>query len=173
MIHSFFVPAFRIKKDAVPGRYNIAWFQATKTGGYHLFCAEYCGTEHSQDDRPRGGDGARGVPGLARRRAGAGVAGAAGEKLFTDLNCITCHRTDGAGRGPVLNGIFGRTVELASGEHVVADEAYVRESILSPAAKVVAGYQPVMPTFQGQASEEQLLALIAYIESLRTPSAPC
>ena len=94
----------------------------------------------------------------------------AGEKLFTELNCITCHRPDSAGRGPVLNGIFGRPVSLASGERVVADEAYVRESILSPAAKVVAGYQPVMPTFLGQVSEEQLIALIAYIESLQVPS---
>jgi cytochrome c oxidase subunit 2 len=92
---------------------------------------------------------------------------AAGEKLFTELNCVTCHRPDSAGRGPVLAGVFGRKVRLASGETVVADEAYVRESIVNPAAKVVAGYQPVMPTFQGQVSEEQLIALVAYIQSLQ------
>jgi len=95
---------------------------------------------------------------------------AAGEKLFTELNCITCHRADSAGRGPVLQGLFGRRVRLSDGETVVADEAYVRESIVNPAAKVVAGYQPVMPTFQGQVSEEQLIALVAYIHSLQAPS---
>jgi cytochrome c oxidase subunit 2 len=93
-----------------------------------------------------------------------------GERLFTELNCITCHRPDSAGRGPVLNGIFGRPVALASGERVMADEAYVRESILNPAAKVVAGYQPVMPTFLGQVSEDQLIALVAYVGSLQVPS---
>jgi len=169
-IHSFFVPAFRIKKDAVPGRYNMAWFRATKTGSYHLFCSEYCGTEHSRmtgrivvmepDDYETW---------LAGGPAPESPV-AAGEKLFTELNCITCHRPDSAGRGPVLQGIFGRPVKLASGETVVADEAYVRESITSPAAKVVAGYQPVMPTYQGQVSEEQLIALVAFIQSLPLPS---
>ena len=169
-IHSFFVPAFRIKKDAVPGRYNMAWFRATKTGSYHLFCSEYCGTEHSRmtgrivvmepDDYETW---------LAGGPAPESPV-AAGEKLFTELNCITCHRPDSAGRGPVLQGIFGRPVKLASGETVVADEAYVRESITSPAAKVVAGYQPVMPTYQGQVSEEQLIALVAFIPSLPLPS---
>jgi cytochrome c oxidase subunit 2 len=170
VIHSFFVPAFRIKKDAVPGRYNMAWFRATRTGSFHLFCAEFCGTEHS---RMIGR-----VVVMEPEEYQVWLAGGptpdspvhAGEKLFTELNCITCHRPDSAGRGPVLNGIFGRPVALANGERVIADEAYVRESILSPAAKVVAGYQPVMPTYQGQASEEQLLALIAYIESLQVPS---
>jgi cytochrome c oxidase subunit 2 len=169
-IHSFFVPAFRIKKDAVPGRYNMAWFRATKTGTYHLFCAEYCGTEHSKMIGR--------VVVMEPEEYQVWLAGGpapespvlAGEKLFTEFNCITCHRPDSAGRGPVLNGIFGRPVSLASGERVVADEAYVRESITSPAAKVVAGYQPVMPTFLGQVSEEQLIALIAYIESLQVPS---
>ena len=169
-IHSFFVPAFRVKKDAVPGRYNMAWFRATKTGSYHLFCAEYCGTEHSKMIGR--------VVVMEPEEYQVWLAGGpapespvlAGEKLFSELNCITCHRPDSAGRGPVLNGIFGRPVNLASGERVVADEAYVRESILSPAAKVVAGYQPVMPTFLGQVNEEQLIALIAYIESLQVPS---
>jgi cytochrome c oxidase subunit II len=169
-IHSFYVPAFRIKKDAVPGRYNVAWFRATKTGTFHLFCAEYCGTEHS---RMIGR-----VVVMEPEEYQVWLAGGPtpespvllGEKLFTDLNCITCHRMDDAGRGPVLRGIFGRTVKLASGDEIVADAAYVRESILTPAAKVVAGYQPVMPTFQGQVNEEQILALIAYIESLRVPT---
>src|SRR5512143_1616270 len=166
-IHSFFVPAFRIKRDAVPGRYNTAWFRATKPGRYHLFCAEYCGTEHSRMT----GWVVVLPPGEYQTWLGGGPPpespAAAGEKLFTDLNCVTCHRPDSAGRGPVLVGVFGRKVRLASGETVVADEAYVRESIVNPAAKVVAGYQPVMPTFQGQVSEEQLIALVAYIQSLQ------
>jgi len=170
-IHSFFVPAFRIKKDAVPGRYNIAWFRATKTGSYHLFCAEYCGTEHA---RMTGRVVVMEPEDYQTWLAGGPAPEspvAAGEKLFTELNCVTCHRPDDAGRGPVLLGIFGRPVRLASGEEVVADEAYVRESIVSPAAKVTAGYQPVMPTFQGQVSEEQLIGLVAYIQSLRIPPA--
>jgi cytochrome c oxidase subunit 2 len=169
-IHSFFVPAFRIKKDAVPGRYNVAWFRATKTGTYHLFCAEYCGTEHSKMTGR--------VVVMAPEAYQTWLAGGpppespvvAGEKLFAELNCATCHRPDSAGRGPVLQGLFGRPVKLASGDTVVADEAYVRESVVYPAAKVVAGYQPVMPTYQGQVSEEQLIALVAYIESLQVPT---
>jgi cytochrome c oxidase subunit 2 len=91
----------------------------------------------------------------------------AGEKLFSELNCATCHRTDNSGRGPILVGLLGRKVQLQNGESVVADEAYVRESILNPAARVVAGYQPVMPTYQGQVTEESMLQLIAYIQSLQ------
>jgi cytochrome c oxidase subunit II len=169
VIHSFFVPAFRIKKDAVPGRYNTAWFRATKTGSFHLFCAEYCGTEHARMTgrivvmEPQ--DYETWLAGGPTPESPA----AGGEKLFTELNCVTCHRPDNAGRGPVLAGIFGRPVKLANGETVVADEAYVRESIVNPAAKVVAGYQPVMPTFQGQVSEEQLIDLVAYVQSLRIP----
>jgi cytochrome c oxidase subunit 2 len=169
-IHSFFVPAFRIKKDAVPGRYNVAWFRATKTGSFHIFCAEYCGTEHA---RMTGRVIVMEPEAYQTWLAGGPPAEspvAAGEKLFTELNCVTCHRPDSAGRGPVLTGVFGRQVHLASGDSVVADEAYVRESIVNPAAKVVAGYQPVMPTFQGQVSEEQLIALVAYIQSLQVPA---
>jgi cytochrome c oxidase subunit 2 len=169
-IHSFFVPAFRIKKDAVPGRYNVAWFRATKPGTYHLFCAEYCGTEHA---RMTGRIVVMAPEGYQTWLAGGPPADSpvvAGEKLFVELNCITCHRPDSAGRGPVLQGIFGRPVRLASGDTVVADEAYVRESIVNPAARVVAGYQPVMPTYQGQVTEEQLIALVAYIQSLQVPA---
>jgi cytochrome c oxidase subunit 2 len=168
VIHSFFVPAFRLKADVIPGRYTTLWFNATRTGRFHLFCAEYCGTKHS------------GMIGtivvmepneyqawLAGAAAATGSLAAQGQKLFTDLACITCHRGDGQGRGPVLDGLFGRRVELATGDTVVADDAYVRESILSPSAKVVAGFQPLMPTFQGLVSEEQLLALIEYVKSLK------
>ncbi len=170
-IHSFFVPAFRIKKDAVPGRYNVAWFRATRPGRYHLLCSEYCGTEHSRMTGE--------IVVMEPAAYEAWLAGGpppespavAGEKLFNELNCVTCHKPDSGGRGPVLIGIYGKPVHLSTGETVTADDAYIRESIVTPAAKVVAGYQPVMPSFEGQVSEEQLLALVAYIRSLQTPAA--
>ena len=166
VIHSFFVPAFRVKMDVVPGRYTATWFEATKPGTFHLFCAQYCGTVHA-------GMGGRVVvmtPTAYEAWLSGGVTGEslveAGERLFQQLGCATCHRPDGTGLGPVLVGLFGQTVRLQSGETVVADEAYIRESVLNPTAKVVAGYKPVMPTFQGLISEEGLLQLIAYIRSL-------
>jgi cytochrome c oxidase subunit II len=170
VIHSFYVPAFRIKKDAVPGRYQTLWFQATKPGRYHLFCAEYCGTKHS---------GMIGWVDVMEPAAfqswltggGTGSLAAEGQKTFQSLGCVTCHRADAQGRGPRLEGLFGRTVTLAGGEQVVADADYVRESIVTPAARVVAGYQPVMPTYQGLVSEEGLMQLIAYIQSLQEPAA--
>jgi cytochrome c oxidase subunit 2 len=170
VIHSFFVPAFRIKKDVVPGRYVTAWFQATRAGTYHLFCAEYCGTKHS------GMIGTVTVmePAAFQTWLSGGATGtslaAAGEKLFTDLACVTCHRGDTEARGPKLEGLFGRPVSLANGERLVADEAYIRESIVNPTAKIVAGFQPVMPAYQGLVTEEGLMQLVAYIESLSGPA---
>jgi cytochrome c oxidase subunit II len=173
VIHDVFVPAFRIKADVLPGRYTHIWFQATKPGRYHLFCAEYCGTRHS------GMIGEVVVMEPSEYQtwlsggAPEGSLAAAGEKLFQDLACVTCHRADVQGRGPTLQGLFGKTVQLQNGETVVADEAYVRESILRPSAKITAGYQPIMPTFQGLISEEQLLELIEYVKSLHTqPQTP-
>jgi cytochrome c oxidase subunit II len=166
VIHSFFVPAFRIKKDAVPGRYTTAWFQATKPGTYHLFCAEYCGTKHSamigwvQVMEP-----AAFQSWLTGSVSGLTLA-AAGEKRFQELGCVTCHRADSGARGPQLDGLFGKPVQLAGGQTVTADEAYVRESIVTPTAKIVAGYQPIMPTYQGLVDEEGLMQLVAYVQSL-------
>ncbi len=174
VLHSFFIPAFRVKADVIPGRYNVLWFTPTKPGRYHLFCAEYCGTKHS------------GMIGwvevmeptdfqawLGGGRASDSPA-AAGEKLFQDLVCISCHRDDAQARGPQLKGLFGHTVRLQGGATAVADEAYIRESIVNPQAKIVDGFLPIMPTFQGLVSEEQLLQLIAYVRSLgeATPPAP-
>jgi cytochrome c oxidase subunit 2 len=168
VIHSFYIPAFRIKQDAVPGRYTSLWFKAEKPGTYHLFCAEYCGTEHSrmigsvivmeQRDYENW---------LAGGTAGKSMV-AAGADLFTARACVTCHRaTPGiTQRGPKLEGVYGSQVKLADGRTVVADDNYLRESILNPTAKVVAGYDPVMPAFQGQVTEEQLAQLIAYVRSL-------
>jgi cytochrome c oxidase subunit 2 len=170
VIHSFFVPDFRVKQDVLPGRYTTLWFEATKVGKFHLFCAEYCGTDHSgmggwihvmepQDFQAwLSGGAAEGS--LADR----------GQRLFQDLGCATCHQTQTSGRGPSLVGLFGQNVQLAGGGTVRADEAYIRESILQPAAKVVAGFEPVMPTFQGVVTEEGVLQLIEYIKSLAPPA---
>jgi cytochrome c oxidase subunit 2 len=168
VIHDLFVPAFRVKADVIPGRYTHLWFQPTKPGRYHLFCAEYCGTRHSGMTgsvvvmEPE--DFQAWLSGGAQE----GSLAAAGEKLFSDLACNTCHRPDARGRGPVLNNLFGEEQLLQNNERVVVDEAYLRESILQPAAKITAGYQPVMPAFQGLVSEEGLLELIEYIKSLKT-----
>jgi len=166
VIHSFYVPAFRVKADVVPGRYTTAWFEGIKPGRYHLFCAEYCGTNHSA----MGGWVEVMEPTDYQAWMSGGATGtsfaALGQKLFRDLACNTCHRSDATGRGPVLEGLFGRTVTLQGGGTVKADEVYIRESVLNPRAKVVAGFEPIMPTFQGLASEEQLLQLIAYIRSI-------
>jgi cytochrome c oxidase subunit 2 len=172
VIHSFYVPAFRIKKDAVPGRYNLAWFQATKPGRYHLFCAEYCGTKHSamigwvEVMEP-----AAFQAWLSGAASGLSLA-AAGEKRFNELGCITCHRAASGARGPQLEGLFGKTVALANAPAVVADEGYIRESIVAPTAKIVAGYQPIMPTYQGLVDEEGLMQLVAYVQSLARPGEP-
>ena len=171
VIHDVFVPAFRVKADVIPGRYVTIWFRATKPGRYHLFCAEYCGTRHS------GMTGEVIVMEPAEYQAwlsGGAQGGSladAGQKLFNELACNTCHRPDAQGRGPVLDGLLGKTVRLQSGDTIVADEAYVRESILNPSAKITAGYQPIMPTFQGLVTEEQLLELIEYVKSLQSQKA--
>jgi cytochrome c oxidase subunit 2 len=172
VIHDVFVPAFRIKADVLPGRYTNIWFQATTPGRYHLFCAEYCGTRHS------GMTGEVVVMEPTEYQAwlsggsGEGSLASAGEKLFQDLACNTCHRSDTQGRGPVLQDLFGKTQTLQSGETIVVDEAYLRESILNPAARITANFQPIMPAFQGLVSEEQLLELIEYLKALHAqPSA--
>jgi cytochrome c oxidase subunit 2 len=167
VIHSFYVPAFRIKQDVLPGRYTTAWFEATRAGEYHLFCAEYCGTQHSgMIGRVVVLEPAQYEEWLAGAPAAESLV-AAGERLFQRYGCINCHTPEaGRGRCPVLIGVYGKPVPLASGQIVTADEAYLRESILNPRAKVVAGYSPIMPTFQGQLNEEQLLEIIAYLKSL-------
>ena len=165
VIHSFFIPAFRVKQDAVPGQYRTMWFEPSKPGEYHLFCAEYCGTDHSKmigrivvmED-------------TAYQTWLGGYTGEtpvqAGEKLFTQFDCVNCHASGRRQRCPNLTGLYGTVVPLAGGGSARFDEAYIRESILDPKAKIAAGFEPLMPTFRGQVSEEQMLALIAYIKSL-------
>jgi cytochrome c oxidase subunit 2 len=164
VIHSFYVPAFRIKQDVLPGRYTTTWFEAIKPGTYHLFCTEYCGTQHSGMIGSvivmEPAEFATWLSGGAKQSLAS-----AGETLFQQLGCTSCHLDQGTGRGPVLTGLLGRQVQLTNGTTIVADETYVRESILNPQAKIVAGYQPIMPTFKGLVSEEQLLQLIAYIKA--------
>jgi cytochrome c oxidase subunit 2 len=169
VIHSFYVPAFRVKQDVIPGRYSSLWFEATKPGTYHLFCAEYCGTLHSgMIGRIVAMEPAAFEAWLAGETTGGNVPVAvAGENVFRAQGCGTCHRADGSGQGPTLAGLFGRTVTLESGATVTADDGYLRESIVNPQAKIVAGYKPVMPTFQGLLSEEDVMRLLAYVKSLK------
>jgi cytochrome c oxidase subunit II len=167
VIHDFFVPAFRVKKDVLPGRYTTVWFEATAAGEYHLFCSQYCGTQHSlmigrivvmpvTEYQAWLSGGATGVS-----------MATAGERLFQRLGCNTCHVESGAGRGPSLAGLFGKTVKLAGGNSVIADETYIRESIVNPQAKIVAGYEPIMPVFKGLISEDGILQILAYLKTLK------
>ena len=167
VIHDVFVPAFRVKADVLPGRYTNIWFQPTKPGRYHLFCAEYCGTRHSGMIGEVVVMDPTGYQAWLSGGTAQGSLASAGEKLFQDLACNTCHRPDAQGRGPILQGLFGKTQTLEGGGTIVVDEAYVRESILNPGAKITAGFQPIMPAFQGLVTEEQLLELIEYVKSLQ------
>ena len=166
VIHSFFIPAFRAKMDVLPGRYTIQWFEATRLGEYHLFCAEYCGTEHA---RMRGRVVVMSQADYADwlQTTTAETPQSAGGRLFAQFRCNNCHDAqDPALRSPPLHGIFNNTISLADGRTVQADDAYLRESIVDPQAKVAAGFQPVMPAYRGQINEEQLYQLIEYIKSL-------
>jgi cytochrome c oxidase subunit 2 len=168
VIHDFFVPAFRTKADVVPGKYTTLWFEATTPGTYHLFCAEYCGMNHSgmtgsvivmepkEFDNWLSGNTGNMTPAVA------------GQQLYQTLGCASCHGANGeGGRGPTLAGLFGKETQLQSGKTVRADEGYIRESITNPQAQLVVGFGPIMPTFQGQITEEQLVQLVAYIKSLQ------
>ena len=170
VIHSFYLPAFRVKMDVLPGRYTYLWFKATKSGEYPLFCAEYCGTSHSaMHGRLVVMEPAEYAAWLAGESAEPPAV--AGRRLFERYRCQTCHEgtSEAARRCPPLVGLFGRDVALADGRTAVADESYLRESILNPAAKVVQGYSPQMPAFQGQIGEEEVLQIIAYLKSLTAP----
>jgi cytochrome c oxidase subunit 2 len=169
VIHSLYVPAFRIKRDVVPGRYAKAWFEATEPGEYDLFCAEYCGTSHS--------DMVAHVivhpPGefevwleKASNFLETMSPVDAGRKLFQVRGCTQCHSMDGSAKtGPTLLGVFGKVEQMADGSSVTVDENYIRESILEPTARVVAGFDPVMPTYQGRLKDEEIMAIIAYLKA--------
>jgi cytochrome c oxidase subunit 2 len=170
VIHDFAIPAFRVRMDAVPGKLTTMWFNATMEGEFHIYCDQYCGTRHSA---------MIGVVYAMKPEAYAQwIAGSRGTmtpvdegaELFTQLQCSTCHKADNTGRGPSLVGIFGKNLTLTDGRRFVVDDNYLRESIVNSQAKVVQGYQPIMPAFQGQVTEEQLLHLMAYIKSLGAPT---
>jgi cytochrome c oxidase subunit 2 len=169
VLHSFYVPAFRAKQDVLPARYTQMWFQPTKIGEYHLFCAEYCGTNHSTMggkvivmSRPDYEQWLEGGSALNPVDAGA--------LLFDQNGCATCHAAGANQRGPSLENVFGHEVELSTGDVIIVDEEYVRESILNPNAKIVKGFSPLMSSFQGILSEDDIMNLIAYIKSLSDAS---
>ena len=170
VIHSFFIPAFRVKADVVPGRYNHMWFTATTPGKYHIFCTQYCGTKHSAMIGTVTAMEPAEYQAWLSGGSGGGTMVENGAKLFADLSCNTCHLDTSQGRGPVLKGLFGKQVVLQGLQSATVDDAYLRESILNPNAKIVSGFQPIMPTFQGLVTEEQVLQLIAYIKSLTDSS---
>lgn len=191
VIHSFYVPAFRIKRDVLPGRYTTTWFEATRVGEYHLFCAEYCGTDHAQmhgsvvvmevdayqrwlRDEPEpiientapatSSDPLTDT--VVRVAQPPGSMAARGERIFRQQECHSCHASDGSRVGPSLVGLYGSRIQFQSGEIVTADENYIRTSILDPQARVLPGYPPVMPTYMGQLSEDDLMQLLAYLKAL-------
>ena len=165
-IHSFYVPAFRLKQDVLPGRYTSLWFTATRAGEYHLFCAEYCGTDHSRMlGKIVALDPAQFQRWLRASHPERTMA-ARGATLFRQFGCSGCHGANAAVHAPSLESIFGRPVPLSDGTTVIADERYLRDSILLPAKEIAAGYAPIMPSFAGQVSEADLLDLIAYTKSL-------
>ena len=175
VIHDFDVPAFRIKHDVLPGRYTRMWFKATRPGTYHLFCGQYCGDLHSQmigdvivmSDI----DYAAWLKSSGTQNAPETLA-AEGSRYFHTLGCSACHEGSQVIHAPSLNGLYGQSVPLQSGQVVVANEDFLRDSILKPSANVPAGYKPIMPSFQGVLSEEQIIAIIAYIKSQRTDYPP-
>jgi cytochrome c oxidase subunit 2 len=166
VIHDFYIPAFRVKKDVLPGRYSSIWFEPTEVGTFHLFCAQYCGTNHSEmigwvyvmspKDYAAWLSGGEQTQPLAQQ----------GQQLFIQFGCNTCHASEAGGRGPSLAGLYGKPQKLQSGETRVVDETMIRDAIFTPNSVHVPGYQPIMPTYQGQIDEEQMLQLIAYVKSL-------
>src|ERR1700744_2185943 len=166
VFHSFSIPAFRVKREAIPGRYTSVWFEATEPGTYHLFCTQYCGTNHSQmigevvvmtpDDFKKWLQGSTSGNSLAQD----------GERLFASLSCNACHNASPSARGPNLVGVYGSHLNLTSGESVTVDDAYLRQAILNPSEHMTQGYAPIMPTYQGQISEEGVFSLVEYLKHL-------
>jgi cytochrome c oxidase subunit 2 len=171
VIQSFFVPAFRVHMDVLPGRYTSIWFQATKPGEYHLFCSQYCGPNHAgMIGKVVVLEPAEFETWLQSRAEGS--LALEGRKVFLKYRCASCHAASEQGRAPVLEGLFGNLVVLSEGRAVRADEAYIRESILNPGATVKAGWKNIMPTFRGQISEEEILLVIAWLKSLGRGETP-
>jgi cytochrome c oxidase subunit II len=168
VFHSFSIPAFRVKREAVPGRYTTVWFEATATGTYHLFCTQYCGTNHSQMI----GDVVVMTPDDFKQWLASSTSGNSlaqnGERLFASLSCTACHNTRPDARGPNLAGVYGAHLTLTSGQTITADDEYLRSAILNPSQHITQGYAPIMPTYQGQISEDGVIALVEYLKHLDT-----
>jgi cytochrome c oxidase subunit 2 len=171
VIHSLYVPEFRIKQDVVPGRYTSIWFTVTRPGIYHLLCAEFCGTNHASM-----GGGIIAMPPeqfarwLAQGKSGPDLIDR-GYRLFREHGCAGCHDSRSSVHAPDLDNLFGRRVFLQDGRVVIADETYIHDSIIEPKKDVVAGYAPIMPSFKGQFSETDLMALVQYLKSDRVKEA--
>lgn len=172
VIHSFFIPAFRIKQDVVPGRFTTEWFTATQTGAYRFYCSEYCGADHAKMQGMVYVMTPADFQEWLAHGAPRNTLAQSGEKLFRELGCSGCHVNSSAVRAPPLSGLYGKLVPLSDGTFVRADVKYIRDSILLPRSQIAAGYQSVMPTFQGHISEEELLQLIAYIKSIANEPPP-
>jgi cytochrome c oxidase subunit II len=165
VIHSFFVPAFRVKQDVVPGRYTTEWFHPTRLGEYHLFCAEYCGTNHSRMiGRIVVMEPTEYQQWLASGESGESIA-LEGRRLFRERGCSGCHEGSRTIHAPPLEGVYGKQVPLASGEIVTADDQYLRDSILLPGKQISAGYENIMPSFTGHISEAEIMKIIAYLKA--------
>jgi cytochrome c oxidase subunit 2 len=168
VFHSFSIPDFRVKREVIPGRYSTVWFQATEPGTYHIFCTQYCGTQHSgmigevtvlnPDDYQKWTQTSTSGMSLAQN----------GERLFASIGCNACHSGSAAARGPNLAGVYGSKLKLVNGSEVLVNDAYLRDAILNPSQHLTAGYAPIMPTYQGQVSEEGLIDLVEYIKTLQT-----
>jgi cytochrome c oxidase subunit II len=168
VFHSFSIPAFRVKREAIPGRYTTVWFEATTPGTYHLFCTQYCGTNHSQ----MLGDVVVMTPDDFKRWLASSTSGNSlaqdGERLFSSLSCGACHNVRPDARGPSLANVYGAKLTLTTGQAITVDDAYLREAILNPSQHITQGYSPIMPTYQGQISEEGVFALIEFIRNLKS-----
>jgi cytochrome c oxidase subunit II len=168
VFHSFSVPAFRVKREVIPGRYTTVSFEATVPGTYHLFCTQYCGKDHSHME----GDVVVQTPEDYRKWLATSTSGSSlaqnGEKLFASLHCNACHNEQANARGPNLIHVYGSKLTLANGEAITVDDAYLRQSILNPSQHSIQGYAPIMPTYQGQISEEGIFALLEYIKGLNS-----
>ena len=168
VFHSFSIPDFRVKREVIPGRYSTVWFQATEPGTYHLFCTQYCGTDHSAmigeitvlnpEDYKKWTEESTSGMSLSQN----------GERLFASMGCNSCHSGNAAARGPNLAGVYGSKLQLANGSEVLVNDAYLRDAILNPSQHVTAGYNPIMPTYQGQVSEDGLIDLVEYIKNLNS-----
>ncbi len=186
VIHDFFMPVFRIKQDVLPGRYTTLWFTATKTGDYHVFCSQYCGTDHSrmighvvvmepaafEDWLVNGNDAGNNAGNTAGNTSGNGLPtmAAQGAARFREYGCSGCHGASASVHAPKLEGLFGKPVQLSDGSTVIADERYIHDSVMLPKKEITAGYAPIMPSFAGQIGEEELLDIIEYIKSLKNAS---